>query len=217
MKNIFLLLMLVVSMPVFADFLPSTFSAQFEQRYISTLTGKISKSKGTIDYKYPGHIKFDVVWPDPTLFVANPEKSWQYTPPFIPGEKGQVAVRPSKNLMLFKFFDVLKEGLKTNHLYEVVEEKDSYTVNFKGQTVDEIGLVKTKLFFSKKENPTLLDLTEAVLSYKDKREVTLKFIDMRTEVEFPENYFVFDEKANPVAATTATATSQAVVAPSANK
>ncbi len=39
-----------------SDFLPKTFKADFEQRFISSISGKEKVSSGLIEYQYPSHI-----------------------------------------------------------------------------------------------------------------------------------------------------------------
>lgn len=83
----FLVLTLLLSFSATADdFLPSSFSADFEQSFKGVASGKEKKSFGKIDYKYPRHIRFEVVSPEPSTFVANPKTSWYYTPPFVETE-----------------------------------------------------------------------------------------------------------------------------------
>jgi outer membrane lipoprotein-sorting protein len=36
-------------------------------------TGKEKKSFGKIDYKFPGHIRFEIISPNPSTFVSSKE------------------------------------------------------------------------------------------------------------------------------------------------
>jgi outer membrane lipoprotein-sorting protein len=177
-----------------SKFLPKTFQAKFEQSFKSVLSGKLEKSRGEIFYKYPGHIYFDVQFPDPFVVVANPKKTWQYTPPYVVGEKGQVIERPSRKLTLFRFFDVLKDGLKSNALYGVEKTKKFHIIEFNKKTAKDIGIVKTELYFFNDKNPELVDLEKAILYYHDKRQVTLVLKQMKINIPFKKGKFIFDKK-----------------------
>ena len=77
--------------------------------------------QGTIDYKYPGQIRFETNTPSTVIFTSNGVRAWYYRAPFIEGEEGEVTESTAKDgdTIFIKFFDSLKNGLITNDYYEI--------------------------------------------------------------------------------------------------
>ncbi len=175
-----------------ALFLPKSFRTDFEQSYESSLSKrkKLKVSKGSIDYSYPGHIRFAIVGNNPSVFVANRDRSWYYTPPFIAEEQGQVVIQKSRKLNLFRFFDLLKKGLVSNKLYTVVNKNNHYELIFKKQKKDIFDISKVVIFFPEGKSRILQNASKFLLHYSD-RAVTLKFSNFDPDVKFPANHFVF--------------------------
>ena len=46
-------------------FVPSSFKADFKEERIKVLSGKKVYSYGNIEYKFPGHLRFEVTKPKP--------------------------------------------------------------------------------------------------------------------------------------------------------
>ena len=104
------------------SFVPGTFTAQVEQIIISTISGKEKKTYGTLDYKYPGKLRYEQVKPENNkiIFVSNRKKSWFYKAPFSKGSPGDLMINPMKGrFSLLEFFDVLSNGLTNNKMYNV--------------------------------------------------------------------------------------------------
>lgn len=186
------------------SFLPQTFSADFEQTQISALSGKEKKSQGHLDYKFPGHIRFEVNKPDVIIFVSNPRKTWYYTAPFVAGEPGEVTVKPTGKLALSKFFDALKQGLKSNDLYSVKEndkdkdkDKDFNTeLIFSKKSQEELGIVSATLIFTKKKEFSALSTIELLKNDKAKAKVKLVFSNMKINNELAKERFEFQAPPN---------------------
>lgn len=191
MKNIFSFSFFFISVVAHAGFLPNSFRANFEQRFISTITGKEKISSGSIDYAYPGQIRFEVVLPEKTTFVSNGKKSWYYTAPFDPKEKGEVIIQPSNKLLITKFFDYLKNGLESNDTYTVVKEKNEYVLTFKAPAQKELSIEKARLEMNDKVTTMtkLSELKQITLLYKDNKKVKLTFSNLLENVKFEQNYF----------------------------
>lgn len=189
--NFFIFFALLISVGAQAGFLPNSFRANFEQRFISTITGKEKISSGSIDYAYPGQIRFEIVLPEKTTFVSNGKKSWYYTAPFDPKEKGEVIVQPSNKLLITKFFDYLKNGLEDNDIYKVTKEKNEYILAFNPKAQKELSIEKARLEVNDKLTSMnkLSDLKQITLLYKDNKKVKLTFSNLLENVKFEQNYF----------------------------
>ncbi len=171
-----------------AEFLPPSFSSGFEQEYVSALKGKIKKGMGTIDYKYPGQIRFETTTPSPVVFVSNGVKAWYYRAPFIEGEQGEVTESSAREgaSVYIKFFDSLKKGLSSNEFYDVKNND----LSFKGKTKTELGINKAKLNF-KNSSQTFENLESIELTFSDNKLTKIKFIDLKTNANLPAERFNF--------------------------
>lgn len=185
---------LLLSTASFAkSFVPSSFSADFEESIISMATGKEKKSYGKIDYKFPGNIRFEITAPNPSTFVSNPEKSWYYMPPFVAGEQGQVTVQKSNKLPLTKFLDSIKNGLEGSKLFTHKYAGKELKLTFV-KTVQKELTLKEVTFHAAKEAKSVVKLNEfekMTLVYADGRKVNLKFMELKEEVTFPAKHFEF--------------------------
>jgi outer membrane lipoprotein-sorting protein len=191
----FLLFTLLVSFTAMAeDFLPASFSADYEESFKSAATGKEKKSTGKIDYKYPRHIRFEVASPDPSSFVANPKTSWYYTPPFVDGEEGQVVIQRSEDLVLTKFLDSLKNGAKTNAAYTVQFKKAQLVLTFSPALKKDLQMVQAILTAKSGEAAKATNLgafQELELVHSNGRRVKMKFLEFRPGVTFDDKHFEF--------------------------
>ncbi len=172
----------------FAEFLPSSFSSRFEQEYVSALKGKVKKGQGTIDYKYPGQIRFETNTPSAVIFVSNGVKAWYYRAPFIDGEQGEVTETSAREgaSVYIKFFDALKKGLSSNEYYDVKNND----LTFKNKTKTELGINKAKLNF-KTSVQSFENLESIELTFSDKKISKIKFIDLKTNANLPAERFNF--------------------------
>ena len=188
------ILSLLFSVQTYAKgFVPDSFSANFEESIISMANGKEKKSFGKIDYKFPGHIRFETISPNSSTFVSNPEKSWYYVPPFIEGEQGQVTIQKSNKLPLTKFFDSIRNGLESSKLFTFKFSGKDLILTFV-KTIQKELTLKEVTFHSSKEAKTVQKMSEfekMTLIYADGRKVNLKFLDLKEEPTFPAKHFEF--------------------------
>ncbi|MBC7712353.1 MAG: outer membrane lipoprotein carrier protein LolA [Rhizobacter sp.] len=190
------LILAVISTPVFADFLPSAFSSKFEQEYISTLKGKTKKGSGSIEYKYPGQIRFETNTPSTVVFVSNGVKAWYYRAPFIDGEQGEVTESSAKegSTIYIKFFDSLKHGLTSNDYYEV-KQGEPATLVFKPNASKELGIKESKLHF-KNKSQKFDDIEMIELTFAGGKTSKLKFVDLKVNPDLGAGRFNFVPPAN---------------------
>ncbi|MBK24021.1 MAG: hypothetical protein CME70_08480 [Halobacteriovorax sp.] len=177
-----------------STFLPASFQADFQQVHKSSITGKEKKSKGSLGYKFPGHIRFETTYPDNIVFVSNPDKTWYYTAPFMEGEPGELTVSKSNKNSLVKFFDLLKRGLKSNKMYTVKSNKTGVLLSFTKKSKVELGLNSAQLNF--KGPVAFKNITEVILSKTDKTKVKLELKQVKPEINFSKSHFIFSEPKN---------------------
>lgn len=198
MKKIlyFFSILSISTTPCFADFLPQTFTSKFEQEYISTLKGKPKKGTGSIEYKYPGQIRFETTTPSAVIFVSNGIKAWYYRAPFIEGEQGEVTESSAKegSVTYTKFFDSLKNGLVSNQYYQVTPG-EPVTLVFKVEANKGLGIKKSKLHFKTKAQK-FEDITMIELTFDDNKTSKLKFLDVKVNPDLGAGRFNFVPPAN---------------------
>lgn len=139
MKKIAILM--IWSASALAGFLPAKFEASFDD-----VRGQ-SKIPVLIKYQYPQKIYYEVKGDAPLLYVCNPKKTWKYTPPFIEGEKGELAVGDSGQFCYSRIFDSLAKGLDSNKLYKVSKNGKMATLNFSKDAKAQLGLEKIQISF----------------------------------------------------------------------
>jgi len=193
LMKIFILSFLLTSTCLAKSFVPASFSANFEESIVSMASGKEKKSFGKIDYKFPGHIRFEITSPNASTFISNPERSWYYVPPFVEGEQGQVTIQSSSKLPLTKFLDSIKGGLEGSKLFTFKYAGKDLILTFV-KTVQKELTLKEVIFHSDKEAKNVQKMNEfekMTLIYSDGRKVNLKFIDLKEDVSFPVKHFEF--------------------------
>lgn len=195
--KLFFIFLFIPCLTFAKSFVPNSFSANFEESLVS-VTGKVKKSFGKLDYKFPGHIRFEVTQPEPTLFVVNPQKSWLYQPAFIKGEKDQVMVQKSANLPVIKFLDSVKNGIEGSKLFKPSYNKNELTLTFVKTIQKDMGFIEVILHASKnaKEIKELSGFDKITLVKLDKTKTNIKLIDFKENVSFPPGNFEFKPSAN---------------------
>ncbi len=196
--KIILFALLLPSLSIAASLVPDSFSANFEESFVSAVNGKTKKSFGKIDYQYPSHIRFEKISPDSSTFVSNPQKSWYYVPPFVKGEKGEVTIQESNKLVLTKFLDSLKNGLENNKLFTHKYNKAELVLTFTKAIQKDMGLRQAILVAGSdaKKITSLKDFDNLILVYNDGRKVSLKFVDLKENTHFEQKHFEFEVPSN---------------------
>ena len=173
------------------SFVPKKFSAEFTQQYKSQVTGKIKRGNGTLDYEFPSKLRFEMIEPDPIIFITNMTQNWYYRPPFIKGEKGELKKNVKGGNVFADFFDSLSEGLKNNEFYNVKIENDVASILFSENHSQELGLKAAMLQFKNKKNLRFTNLKEITLVYRDDRETKIIFDSLNQANTFSKNHFLF--------------------------
>ena len=177
-----------------ADFMPKAFKAEFDQSFVSVMKKKTVVNHGVLFYQYPGNIRLEITDPEEGLvYVSNPQKSWYYRPPFIPGEPGELSVSPKGNTLVAKFFDGLKNGLKTNPLYNVRDLGDKkYEIIFKKNAAKDAGVKKATIVLGAGPQTLSFENVEKIsLVFSDNKKVDLLFKSLVSSDKHPEEVFFF--------------------------
>jgi outer membrane lipoprotein-sorting protein len=195
--KLFLLLVLLPLTAFAKSFVPSSFSANYEEK-LTSATGKEKKSFGKIDYKFPGHLRFEVTSPVNSLFVVNPAKTWFYQPAFVKGEKDQVTIQKSANLPIIKFLDSVKDGIENSKIFSIEYKKNDAVLTFVKTIQKEMGFEGVILHASKdaKEVKELAGFENFTLLHLNKTKSNIKLIDVKEDAKFPPGNFEFKPSAN---------------------
>ena len=169
-------------------FFPETFRASFTEERIGVLSKKKIVHTGLVEYKYPGHLRFEVQGPIQTVLVIGPEKTWYYTAPFVEGEKGELKITATKKGSLGKVFDLMKGGLESNGDYRVTRRGKRYELVLREELEKELGVGKIDLTFGEKTEFRHLQRMDIVSGGKAKSYI---FRDIRPEVAMPKARFLF--------------------------
>lgn len=180
---------------VAAAFLPASFRAHYTQEEKSIATGRIKKSEGQIEYRMPGHIRFEISKPNVVIFVANSKRSWFYSAPAFEGEAGEVTISSGSNHPILKFFDVVAKGdLKDNESYKVLRDGNGTKLEFTKKSQDDFGLTSALLTFDKEQN--FLHLKSIAVSLTDGKTIRLQMKKLEPNVALPSQRFNFEIPAN---------------------
>lgn len=181
-------LLSVLSFNSFA-FLPNSFKANFKQSIESKKSKRKRFINGTVDYLYPGHIKFEVVAPDKSTYISNNVKTWYYRPPILEGELGQVTIQDARTNPLHSLFDVLKNGLKTNDSYKVVTKDKIAFLEFEKSFSKKLGIDKAEILF--KDSLEFSKIEKITLHYERGKSVELYFSDIKENPSYDKKFFEF--------------------------
>lgn len=194
MKKVFLtFLFLFTASGVYGSFLPKSFDAKFldvrGQKEIPVV----------IKYQFPSNIYYEVKGDAPLLYVCNAKKTWKYTPPFIEGEKGELAIGDSGQFCYSKIFDSLSKGLESNELYSVEKKGQSATFAFKEKAKKQLSLEKIEIAFNEKisEKTGLGEAKELRLFLVNKPEpVNLRLVEFEKAPKLEKDQFSFSAPKN---------------------
>ncbi len=152
-----------------------------------------------IKYQYPQQIYYEVKGDAPLLYVCNPEKTWKYTPPFIEGEKGELAVGDSGQFCYSRIFDSLAKGLDSNALYGVSKKGETAVLSFKKDAKRQLGLEKIEISFKTKASKveSLSEAKEMKMFLSNKPEpVKLILKEFNSAPKFSKDEFKFSPPKN---------------------
>ena len=176
------------------SFIPNTFKASFIEERIGVLSKKKNIHSGVIEYKYPAHLRFETQEAVKTILIMGPEKTWHYTAPFIEGEKGELKITATKKKSLGRIFDSMKNGLKSNDHYKVVQKGNSYELLFSKKLEDDVGVKKVTLTF-KGKRPIFKLLKQMKIFYGDRSKLYI-FDKIESNISLSSKRFSFEPAPN---------------------
>ncbi len=177
-------------------FVPKSFTADIIQVYKSAIKGKIKKSYGKIEYRQGGDIRFEIEKPDAFKFISNAKKTWYYTPPFMASGTGELTVRTTNKTTLSSFFDILKNGLKSNKNYNVKWNTSLIAVlKFSKIKTRALGIKMTSITF-KDSTKNFTGIRDITIHYVKKSPVKLIFKNIKIGVKLDNSRFEFIPPSN---------------------
>jgi len=105
-----------------------TVTADFEQKTTSKALGTEEISRGHVKLMRPDKIRWETLSPNENLLVSDGKKFWYYTPPFNPGEPGQLIERKAseeKSKLAYSLLSGRFSTMKDVHC----EKIDEFTVS----------------------------------------------------------------------------------------
>jgi outer membrane lipoprotein-sorting protein len=179
------------------NFIPTSFSSQYEES-LKSITGKVKKSFGKIDYQYPGLLRFEVTSPSPSLVIVNNVKTWFYRPAFVKGEQNEVTIEKSKNLPMVKLLDSLKDGFEKSQVFDVKYSGKDIHLEFRKNSQQDFSIQRVILHTLKNahEVTSLKEVEAITLVNKNKSETKIKFFDLRENPSFLKNHFEYSPQPN---------------------
>ena len=191
----FLLSMMVNSSE--GSFTPSKFSATFTQEYKSAVTGKVKRSDGSIDYQFPGMLRFEMQKPSPIIFITRENQSWFYRPPFNKGELGETKYNVPGGLALPRFFDSLSKGLRNNEFFKVKKlNKKTTEILFNKSSQVELTIKKAKILFRNRKQ-IFKNIQEIELHYVDNKVTKILFNKIKNKKRFSPLLFRYNQERPP--------------------
>ena len=175
------------------SFLPSSFRAQYEQTIKKKISGKLKKSRGKIEYRYPQNIRFEQTEPEKLIWVSNPRTTWFYQAPFIPTEPGHLKITPTGTDSPSKIFDLLKNGLNDNKSYTVRKNKNRVELIFKSK---EMKSKFQKAILNFEGSPIFKNIRSIQILEKSGEPLTLIFKSIHINTTFKPKHFVFKPPPN---------------------
>ncbi|MEI8348328.1 MAG: outer-membrane lipoprotein carrier protein LolA [Pseudomonadota bacterium] len=176
--------------------MPNSFTAKFEQVYQSALTGRENRSQGTLEYLYPGNIRFEIQRPDALVFTSNSQKSWYYKPPFIEKESGELIIKSSGDMVLNRFFDSLRKGLQSNSDYQVKQESGIYHLTFKEKLAQASGVKEAFLNFKEGKKNKFSQMESIELKKEDGTKVKFILSEIIENPKITVDRFIFTPPPN---------------------
>lgn len=193
MKQVLILIFLsFIASKSWADFLPKTFEADFEQ-VTKTLRSE-KKSPVKVFYKFQSNIFFEVTGDTPITYVCNKDNVWIYNPPFIEGEPGELKVGDSSKYCYSKLFDTLSKGLESNKLYDVKAIDKEAILTFSQQVANQLSIEKVKIILNKSvhSSATLNDVSSMhIYKLNENNPVILNLKLLKSDISIQDKKFIF--------------------------
>ncbi len=184
------ILLFTLSLSALSNFLPHSFRVTMTEKASKLGNSKAKFESGQLDYMYPSHVRFKKKY---TEFVANKKTTWTYSKPFIATESGKVSISQSSNKSIFKIFDALKNGLKSNSIYKVNKSNEhSYFLDFSASGKKDYNIKSVVLNFDPSSNKLHVgSVRKMSITYTDQKLVDITLDSYDGSVSFNEKYFVF--------------------------
>ncbi len=188
----FLFLLLLPSLCFAKGFVPTSFSAQYEESQKS-FSGKVKKIFGSFDYKYPGHVRLEVTSEPKVVFVSNPELSWYYTPAAVASESGQVAISKSSSHPVTRFLDSIQNGIESSKMFSSKWDGQDLKLAFTPSAQKEYSLKEVILHAKdgSKSMSSILNFDLITLNNMSGSTTSIRFIEIKENVNFSLKHFVF--------------------------
>ena len=163
-----------------------TFKAAFEQKAFVKMINRTEVTRGNVQIKKPGKMKWVYNSPDPQVLVSDQKNLWLYAP-----EEEQVTKMPIESVYssntpaLF----LAGQGILTDifNVVQVLTEKDKFVAVF---TPKEVESSLSRLVL--RANKNNYQITGATVYDKLGNKTAIKFRSIRINEEIPESVFNFE-------------------------
>ena len=163
-----------------------TFKADFEQKAYVKMINRTEITRGTVQIKKPGKMKWVYESPDPQILVSNQKILWLYAP-----EDEQVTRMPIENVYSSNTPALFLAGqgilTETFDIVQVLTEKNKFIAVF---TPKEIESSLSR--FTLRANKNNYQITGATVYDKLGNKTEIRFRSIRVNEEIPENVFNFE-------------------------
>ena len=163
-----------------------TFKAAFEQKAFVKMINRTEITRGNVQIKKPGKMKWVYNSPDPQILITDQKKLWLYTP-----EDGQATKMPIENVYSSNTPALFLAGQrKLTDIFDIVQvltEKDKFVVVFIPKEV-ESSLSRLVL----RANKNNYQITGATVYDKLGNKTSIKFQSIRINEKIPESVFNFE-------------------------
>ena len=163
-----------------------TFQATFEQKAFVKMINRTEITRGNVQIKKPGKMKWVYNSPDPQILISDQKHLWLYTP-----EEGQATKMPIENVYSSNSPALFLAGkgilTDTFNVVQVLDEKDKFIVVF---VPKEVGSSLRRLVL--RTNKNNYQITGATVYDKLGNKTDISFRAIRTNEEIPESVFNFE-------------------------
>jgi len=163
-----------------------TFQATFEQKAFVKMINRTEITRGNVQIKKPGKMKWTYNSPDPQILISDQKNLWLYIP-----EDGQVTKMPLENVYSSNTPALFLAGQgRLTDIFDVVQvlaEKNKFVVVFIPKEV-ESSLSRLVL----RANKNNYQITGATVYDKLGNKTAIKFQSIRINEAIPESIFNFE-------------------------